>query len=327
MLAVADAGARGASAQRAKPGPGAGHGLGRSRPARLQLPAQRGPGGARDRAARAARPAARRSSARRGASTASGSPRSTTARRRERRSRRPRPAVRRTAARSAAAGSSTRSACRPAPTATPWSPTSSQRGVEAKAYMPSIHLMGLLPRALRLSRGPVPGRRGRLGAPAGAAVLPGAHRGQIDRVCEALAEALRGDLELGMPRFDDPPDPLFARLNASLGFDRRLWPQDIEGSRAHVGALDRAGVLADGERDALLTGLDAVAAELERGEFAFRAGRRGHPHGDRAPADRARRAGRRQAPHGALAQRPGGDRPGAVRPRALRAGDRADSRR
>jgi argininosuccinate lyase len=73
-----------------------------------------------------------------------------------------------------------------------------------------------------------------------------------------------------MPRFEGPSDPLFARLNASIGFDRRLWPEDIAGSRAHVGALRRAGVLDDAERDALLGALDEVAAELERGEFDYR---------------------------------------------------------
>jgi argininosuccinate lyase len=73
-----------------------------------------------------------------------------------------------------------------------------------------------------------------------------------------------------MPRFEGPQDPLFARLNASIGFDRRLWPEDVEGSRAHVASLHRAGVLDDGERDALLTGLDSVAAELAEGRFEFR---------------------------------------------------------
>ena len=75
-----------------------------------------------------------------------------------------------------------------------------------------------------------------------------------------------------MGRFEGPPDPLFARLNASIGFDRRLWREDIKGSRAHVETLQRAGVLEAAERDALLDGLDAVAAELEAGEFEFRAG-------------------------------------------------------
>ncbi len=72
-----------------------------------------------------------------------------------------------------------------------------------------------------------------------------------------------------MPRFEGPSDPLFARINASIGFDRRLWPEDIAGSRAHIRALNRAGVVDDRESDALLAALDQVAAELERGEFEF----------------------------------------------------------
>jgi argininosuccinate lyase len=73
-----------------------------------------------------------------------------------------------------------------------------------------------------------------------------------------------------MGRFEGPPDPLFARLNASIGFDRRLWREDVRGSRAHVEILHRAGVLEPAERDALLEGLDVVAGELEAGEFEFR---------------------------------------------------------
>jgi argininosuccinate lyase len=72
-----------------------------------------------------------------------------------------------------------------------------------------------------------------------------------------------------MARLDNPQDPLFARLNSSLGFDRRLWPQDVAGSRAHVRALAAAGLLSDDEGSQLLAGLEAVASELERGEFAF----------------------------------------------------------
>jgi argininosuccinate lyase len=72
-----------------------------------------------------------------------------------------------------------------------------------------------------------------------------------------------------MGRFDTPQDPLFQRINASIGFDRRLWPQDIRGSRAHAGALHRAGVLTDDELEQLLEGLDAVGLELDQGNFEF----------------------------------------------------------
>jgi argininosuccinate lyase len=75
-----------------------------------------------------------------------------------------------------------------------------------------------------------------------------------------------------MGRFDTPQDPLFRRINTSLGFDRRLWPQDIRGSVAHARALRRAGVLDDAELEALTDGLERVAGELERGEFPFEEG-------------------------------------------------------
>jgi argininosuccinate lyase len=73
-----------------------------------------------------------------------------------------------------------------------------------------------------------------------------------------------------MGRFDASQDPLFRRINSSLGFDRRLWPQDIRGSLAHARALRRAGVLDDAELEALTEGLERVGGELERGEFPFR---------------------------------------------------------
>jgi argininosuccinate lyase len=73
-----------------------------------------------------------------------------------------------------------------------------------------------------------------------------------------------------MGRFEGPPDPLFTRLNASVGFDRRLWREDVAGSRAHVESLHRAGVIEAADRNALLAGLDAVAAELDADSFEFR---------------------------------------------------------
>ncbi len=73
-----------------------------------------------------------------------------------------------------------------------------------------------------------------------------------------------------MARFDQPQDPLFARINASIGFDRRLWREDVQGSRVHAAGLERAGVLDAAELAELERGLDAVAAELEAGEFDFR---------------------------------------------------------
>ena len=70
-------------------------------------------------------------------------------------------------------------------------------------------------------------------------------------------------------RFSDGPADALMALSVSIDFDRRLAPQDIEGSRAHVTMLAAVGILADDERDAVLIALDAVAGELEAGTFEF----------------------------------------------------------
>jgi argininosuccinate lyase len=70
-----------------------------------------------------------------------------------------------------------------------------------------------------------------------------------------------------MTRLPDPQDPLFHRLNASISFDIRLWPQDVRVSKAHARRLRDVGVVDDAELAELERGLDAVAAELESGSF------------------------------------------------------------
>jgi argininosuccinate lyase len=72
-------------------------------------------------------------------------------------------------------------------------------------------------------------------------------------------------------RFHEPPDPDFQRLNASIAFDRRLWPQDVAQSRAHARMLAERGIISGEDRDALLAGLDAVERELRDGRFPFTA--------------------------------------------------------
>jgi argininosuccinate lyase len=72
-----------------------------------------------------------------------------------------------------------------------------------------------------------------------------------------------------MSRFSEPQDPIFRRLNASLAFDRRLWPYDIAQSRAHARMLAARQIIAEADRDALLAALDAVEAELVSDAFPF----------------------------------------------------------
>jgi argininosuccinate lyase len=73
-----------------------------------------------------------------------------------------------------------------------------------------------------------------------------------------------------MSRFSEPQHPDFQRLNASISFDRRLWPHDVAQSRAHARMLAAQGVVSDEDAQALLDGLDAVEAELAEGRFEFR---------------------------------------------------------
>ncbi len=72
-----------------------------------------------------------------------------------------------------------------------------------------------------------------------------------------------------MTRFSLPQDPVFQQLNASLAFDWRLGPYDVEQSRAHAKMLAEAGIISDHDRDELLSGLERVEAELESGAFPF----------------------------------------------------------
>jgi argininosuccinate lyase len=73
---------------------------------------------------------------------------------------------------------------------------------------------------------------------------------------------------LAVSRFREPQHSDFHRLNASISFDRRLWPQDIAGSRAHARMLASRGIVTESDRDELLRGLDTVEQELREDRFA-----------------------------------------------------------
>src|SRR3954452_8829026 len=70
-----------------------------------------------------------------------------------------------------------------------------------------------------------------------------------------------------MPRFSEPQDPLFSALNASIAFDYRLAPYDLEQSLAHARMLARSGIIGDGDLAELEKGLDAVRAEVDTDTF------------------------------------------------------------
>ncbi len=70
-------------------------------------------------------------------------------------------------------------------------------------------------------------------------------------------------------RFTASPDEAAWAIGVSTSFDRHLWRQDLEGSRAHAHELARIGVLDAEERDQLLAALDRCAAHFEAGTFPF----------------------------------------------------------
>ncbi|MHB8793263.1 MAG: argininosuccinate lyase [Thermoleophilia bacterium] len=70
-------------------------------------------------------------------------------------------------------------------------------------------------------------------------------------------------------RFQQPPNELFVQLNASISFDWRLAPYDIQGSMAHARMLSGIGVLSAEEFTQIETGLGEIMTEIARGEFTL----------------------------------------------------------
>ena len=70
-------------------------------------------------------------------------------------------------------------------------------------------------------------------------------------------------------RFSAAPTGELERFGASLSFDKRMWRQDIRGSKAHAAMLAHQGVISQEDADAIRAGLDDIAAQIERGEFTF----------------------------------------------------------
>jgi argininosuccinate lyase len=70
-------------------------------------------------------------------------------------------------------------------------------------------------------------------------------------------------------RFSTQPAALMEAINASIGFDKRMARQDIQGSLAHSDMLARQGIITAEDRDAIHRGLRQVEAEIESGAFIF----------------------------------------------------------
>ena len=70
-------------------------------------------------------------------------------------------------------------------------------------------------------------------------------------------------------RFAMSPAELMVEINASIGFDKAMAPQDIAGSKAHAEMLARQGIISKADAREILKGLEQVRVEIERGEFKF----------------------------------------------------------
>src|ERR1700710_2919289 len=63
-------------------------------------------------------------------------------------------------------------------------------------------------------------------------------------------------------RFAGGPSAIMQQINASIGFDARLWRQDIRGSLAHAAMLARQGIIEADDEAAIRTGLQSIEAEI-----------------------------------------------------------------
>jgi len=70
-------------------------------------------------------------------------------------------------------------------------------------------------------------------------------------------------------RFASGPSAIMEAINASIGFDRKLAAQDIEGSLAHAAMLAATGVISKADHRQIEKGLKSVAKEIEKGDFNF----------------------------------------------------------
>ena len=70
-------------------------------------------------------------------------------------------------------------------------------------------------------------------------------------------------------RFASGPSAIMEEINASIGFDKKLYAQDIRGSKAHATMLAHQGIISAEDKDKILHGLDTILSEIESGDFTF----------------------------------------------------------
>ncbi|MBL8653130.1 MAG: argininosuccinate lyase [Alphaproteobacteria bacterium] len=71
-------------------------------------------------------------------------------------------------------------------------------------------------------------------------------------------------------RFGVAPDAIMQKINASIDVDKRLYAEDIAGSKAHARMLAKAKILTAKDAAKIVEGLDKVRVEIETGRFTFK---------------------------------------------------------
>jgi argininosuccinate lyase len=95
-------------------------------------------------------------------------------------------------------------------------------------------------------------------------------------------------------RFSGATDNRVEAFTESISFDRRLYRHDVRASQAHARMLAEVGLLRADEAEAIAAALDAIAAEIDRGEFTFSIGLEDiHTHIERALIERLGDLGRK----------------------------------
>src|SRR5262245_51747513 len=70
-------------------------------------------------------------------------------------------------------------------------------------------------------------------------------------------------------RFASGPAAIMEEINASIGFDKKLFAQDIRGSIAHATMLAKQGIISADDKDKIVHGLNTILSEIESGNFEF----------------------------------------------------------
>ncbi|MDD6043868.1 MAG: lyase family protein, partial [Eubacteriaceae bacterium] len=70
-------------------------------------------------------------------------------------------------------------------------------------------------------------------------------------------------------RFEKEMDDIVKQFNASIGFDQRMFNEDIDGSIAHVTMLGRQGIVTEDEAKQIIDGLEKIREKIVRGEIVF----------------------------------------------------------